>query len=584
MRERGRAGAAAFALTMLVLMSLYPAVESGLRETGVTTHATSRSTVCTGVCINEVMPNADGSDQGVFPNGEWVELYNSGSTETNLQNWTLEDVGGWVHPIDSSTWVGFSNLDESYVIASGDYAIIAENEVGTLRLNNGGETLYLKDASGAIVHTVTTGEASNGVSKIPATDSSADWVDSEENTPGAANSEGSGGGEEVGGTPSDLTRVMMMPSGAEVTGLHVNSLGNLFVNAMHPDDDYYDATVGVVNGVDWNALPGVVPELDLSSSEWDVWHGIRVSHGDYQVLVQSGDALSEGGVAGGIYAADDGELLFTSQKPDFNAFVPLNPQGTRGYLYTTWESRPAGVSQLLIEWNSASQEWDVMGGLMQDLSEMNGGWVLCFGSISPWGNPLLSEELYFADTVDWNNPDYQYHSDQQELADYLGHYPNPYDYGWIVEIEDADTASPTFDKQFAMGRFSHENAQVMPDEKTVYLSDDEYGTVLFKFIADTAGNLESGTLYAARLSQDSGSDPATTGFDVEWVELASSSDAEIGDWIDEYDGITPSDFVSGQNSYISDQEINDWAESVLDDDLDGDGDVGTAADDRVAFL
>ena len=47
-------------------------------------------------------------------------------------------------------------------------------------------------------------------------------------------------------------------------------------------------------------LPDVVPELDLSSSEWEIWHGIRVSHGEYQVIVQSGDALSEGGVAGGI--------------------------------------------------------------------------------------------------------------------------------------------------------------------------------------------------------------------------------------------------------------------------------------------
>ena len=167
MRERGRAGAAAFALTMLVLMSLYPAVESGLREAGVTAHATSRSTACTEVCINEIMPNAGGSDQGIFPNGEWVELYNSGPSGVNLQNWTLEDFGGWIHPIDSSTWVDFSNLDESYVIASGDYAIIAENEVGTLRLNNAGETLYLKDSSRAIVHTITTGEASDGVSKIP---------------------------------------------------------------------------------------------------------------------------------------------------------------------------------------------------------------------------------------------------------------------------------------------------------------------------------------------------------------------------------------------------------------------------------
>ena len=585
MRERGRAGATVLALAMLLLMSLYPVVDSGLREAR-SEFAASRSTACSGVCINEMMPNADGSDQGIFPNGEWVELYNSGSTGIDLQGWTLEDIGGWIHPIDSSTWIGFSELEESYVLTAGSYAVIAENEVGTLRLNNAGETLYLKDSNGAIIHTVTTGEASNGVSKIPAADSSADWVDSEENTPGAENSEGSGGGSvgESEGTPSDLTRVMMVPSGAEVTGLHVNSLGNLFVNAMHPDEDHYDATVGVVNGVDWNALPDVVPELNLSSSEWEIWHGIRVSHGEYQVIVQSGDALSEGGVAGGIYAADDGELLFTSQKPDFNAFVPLNPQGTRGYLYTTWESRPAGVSQLLIQWNMASQEWDVLGGMMQDLSGMNGGWVLCFGSISPWGTPLLSEELFFADTMNWNDASYHYHSDQQELADYLGYYPNPYDYGWIVEIEDADTASPVFNKQFAMGRFSHENAQVMPDERTVYLSDDEYDTVLFKFIADTAGDLESGTLFAAKVNQDSGTDPATTGFDVEWVELASSSDDEIEAWIDEYDGITTSDFVSGQNSYISDQEINDWAESVLNEDLDGDGEIGTAVDDRVAFL
>ena len=133
--------------------------------------------------------------------------------------------------------------------------------------------------------------------------------------------------------------------------------------------------------------------------------------------------------------------------------------------------------------------------MMQDLSGMNGGWVLCFGSMSPWGTPLLSEELYFADTENWNNPSYNYHYNQQELADYLGYYPNPYDYGWIVEIENAATASPIFNKHMAMGRFSHENAQVMPDERTVYLSDDEYGTVLFKFVADTAGDLGAGTLY-----------------------------------------------------------------------------------------
>ena len=107
MQELGRAGVAALSLVMLLLMSMNPAVETGLHESP-EHHAVSRSTACSEVCINELMPNAEGSDQGIFPDGEWVELYNSGSTDMNLQNWTLEDIGGWVHPL-ILTWVGFSD-------------------------------------------------------------------------------------------------------------------------------------------------------------------------------------------------------------------------------------------------------------------------------------------------------------------------------------------------------------------------------------------------------------------------------------------------------------------------------------------
>ena len=385
-------------------------------------------------------------------------------------------------------------------------------------------------------------------------------------------------------TSESITRIMMLPSKAEVTGMHIDENGNFFVNAMHPDDDYYRATIGVINGIDWNDLPSSVPELPSSSSESDIWHGIRTSYGEYQVILQSGDALSEGGVAGGIYAADDGNRLSISEKPDYNAFVPLNVDGSRGYLYTAWEERPAGISQLEIEWNATSAKWDVLSSMMLNLSSINGGWVLCFGSMSPWETPLLSEELYFTDTREWNDENYNYHSDQERLEDYLGNFPNPYDYGYIVEIENSSTPDPDFSKHFAMGRFSHENAQVMPDERTVYLSDDGYGTVLFKFVADTAGDLSSGTLYAARATQDESRNSATTGFDVEWIEMASSSNSEIQTWVDEYDGITTADFVTGQNSYITDEEIGDWAEGRLNDDLNGDGTIGSAADDRVAFL
>ena len=385
-------------------------------------------------------------------------------------------------------------------------------------------------------------------------------------------------------TPELMTRIMMLPPEAEVTGMHVDANGNFFVNAMHPDEDRYKATIGVINGIDWNTLPATVPELDSSSSENDIWHGIRTSYGDYQVILQSGDALSQGGVAGGIYAADDGEQLLVSKKPDYNAFVPLNDDGTRGYLYTAWEDRPAGLSQVELEWDASSSEWTVLNSSMLDLSSINGGWVLCFGSMSPWGTPLFSEELYFDNTQYWNDEGFRYHSDQLRLENYLGFYPNPYDYGYIVELENAATSEPDLTKHLAMGRFSHENAEVMPDEKTVYLTDDGYDTVLFKFVADVAGDLSAGTLYGAKVTQDNSRDSATTGFDVEWMEMAASSNAEIQTWIEDYDGITPDDFITGQNSYISDEEINDWAEGRLNQDLNGDGAIGSVLDDRVAFL
>lgn len=385
-------------------------------------------------------------------------------------------------------------------------------------------------------------------------------------------------------TPELLTRIMMMPPEAEVTGMHIDANGNFFVNAMHPDENKYKATIGVINGIDWNNLPETVPELPSSSSEEDFWHGIRTSYGDYQVILQSGDALTEGGFAGGIYAADDGAQIHLSKKPDYNAFVPVAADGSHGYLYTAWEDRPAGLSQLEIEWNTTSSEWNVLSSKMLNLSSINGGWVFCFGSMSPWGSPLFSEELYFDDTQYWNDDSFRYHSDQSQLENYLGHYPNPYDYGYIVEIEDASTTEPDFIKHLAMGRFSHENAAVMPDERTVYLTDDGYDTVLFKFIADTAGDLSAGTLYAAQVAQDDTKDSAITGFDVEWVEMAASSNSEIQNWIDQYDGITTEDFSGGQNSYITDEEINDWAEGRLNQDLNEDGTVGYALDDRVAFL
>ena len=179
----------------------------------------------------------------------------------------------------------------------------------------------------------------------------------------------------------EMIRILMLPPEAEVTGMYVDEHGRFFVNAMHPDPDDYDATIGVINGVDWNNLPRVVPELDSTSQASDVWHGIRTGYGDYQVLLQTGDTLSDGRLAGGIYSIADGQEIVLSQKPDFNAFIPTNQDGTTGFLYTAWEDRPAGISQLEIQWDSASNQWSVISSQMLNLSSINGGWVLCLSLI-----------------------------------------------------------------------------------------------------------------------------------------------------------------------------------------------------------
>ena len=155
------------------------------------------------VCINEVMADADGSDKGIFPQGEWVELWNSGDSAVNLQGWTIVDIGGWTHPIDENSWVEFDQLITPYSIEPGNYAVIAENDIGTLRLNNAGETIYLKDSTNTTVDTVITGQSNNGISKIAdPNNSNSEWIDAESPSPGQVNVNG-GGGSGSGGGGSD---------------------------------------------------------------------------------------------------------------------------------------------------------------------------------------------------------------------------------------------------------------------------------------------------------------------------------------------------------------------------------------------
>ncbi|EMP56117.1 cell surface protein [Marinobacter santoriniensis NKSG1] len=393
-----------------------------------------------------------------------------------------------------------------------------------------------------------------------------------------------------------LTRLATVPLGAEITGLFTTEEGDLFFNVQHPSSSntvsdadgkvFTAGTVGVIRDADFSSADLAFDAVEVPSG--DDQQLVRTAVGSYNVIAQNGDqwAGAPTGSLGAISTADGSSVIKVSNDPDFNAFISTGTN--EGYLFTNWEDRPGGMSRLKIR-KLDSGDWSVVDNdvMMVDFSSVDGTWVNCFGTLSPWMTPLTSEELYFDDTSDWNNPGYTYISDVEALQTYLGGtYPNPYNYGFIVEIQDPTTATPTPVKMRAMGRFSHENSVVMPDKKTAYMSDDGTGTIFFKFVADTAEDLSAGTLYAAKVTQDSTTDPTKAGFDIQWVELGHGDNATINGWIANYDGIDQGSYSAGSTSYISDTEINDWAESKLQQDLDSSGSIAANpfGDDRVAFL
>ena len=282
--------------------------------------------------------------------------------------------------------------------------------------------------------------------------------------------------------------------------------------------------------------------------------------------------------------------MVESNTPDFNGFIPTGDG--EGYLFSNWESYPGGVSRMKIKKDSYGK-WSVQDAMMVDFDQVAGTAANCFGSVSPWGTPLTSEEWVVRSSVDtttdasWNDPEDTSTDGIEAMT--APDFPNPYRYGYIAEITKPTEAEPVVVKHYTIGRYEHENSVVMPDRKTVYSSQDDTGGVLFKFIADNPEDLSSGTLYGAKLTQDAGStDPSTTGFDVSWVALASAGNATIEAWISEYDGIDTSDYVEGQTSYMTMADVEAWANGdATYPSVENGGSAVTAGqpmDDRAAFL
>lgn len=192
-----------------------------------------------------------------------------------------------------------------------------------------------------------------------------------------------------------------------------------------------------------------------------------------------------------------------------------------------WYSR-APMSATLTELKQAKDgALSVIGQSPVDFSGVDGLWIACAGAQTPWNTHLGSEEDY----------DLQYNPGSKNAAKlaaglkamselYLGgKLANPYHYGYIPEVNVRATGKTLVSKHYAMGRGTWELARLAPDGKTAYLGDDGTYGLMTMYVGDAWGNLDSGSLYAAKWHQTS--DQGGGAANLSWVKLGHATSDEV---------------------------------------------------------
>lgn len=182
----------------------------------------------------------------------------------------------------------------------------------------------------------------------------------------------------------------------------------------------------------------------------------------------------------------------------------------------------------------------------------------CGSGKTLWGTYLTCEENfngYFGATGDYEETDgikrygigaegrYAYEKFDPRYD--LSQEPNePNRHGWVTEIDPSDASSVPV-KHTALGRFKHENAEMVQAEDgriVVYMGDDERGEFMYKYVSNgtwaegepTDGLLSDGTLYVAKFNDDQTGEwlpltPETTGMEMaEMLVFARMAGSKVG--------------------------------------------------------
>lgn len=339
---------------------------------------------------------------------------------------------------------------------------------------------------------------------------------------------------------------------------------------------YQDANPNpTVKSVEFKDLP--LPSTDEEITTVRVSPAVVITYSDgsvkeyplyYQELIKSGDKIA-GNVFGQVLDINGNPLNLpgydrdnVSFNPDGNSILKV---GGKYHLITHFEEPSGMVYQTEIDLHTLKPK----STKPVDFSSVLGTTINCAGHRTPYGTHLGGEEDYNLNSIyaDKSSPYYvecevgndgyytgnnrdglgnkfcqSVASIQRYLNDksidrndgYRGDKFNLYNYGYIIEVNINLSGSSEVAKHYVSGKYSPEMALMMPDNKTLYITDDGHYKGFYKLVLSqpqTSFNKNwCGTLYAAKLNQKGRENGGV--FDIDWIKLGEGCDAEIKTIID----------------------------------------------------
>ena len=250
----------------------------------------------------------------------------------------------------------------------------------------------------------------------------------------------------------------------------------------------------------------------------------------------------------------DGNLFLVSHLE----YDDVLSNGVKAYKQEGWYSR-APMNMLL-----TNIEQDVDGKLKAvdqkpiDHSSVEGGWIFCFGSQTPWNTHLgggEDYELYFtaasganeAGAINGVKALTELYWDNTKTA-------KPYHHGYLQEVKVKADGSYALTKHYAMGRGTWEMAKVFGDGKTALYGDDGTNVFSLMFVADNEGDLSAGTLYAQKFTQTNAEGSPYAEGTLTWIKLGHATESEIKTLADTltfediFEYLTPAQVTSGADT------------------------------------